>query len=192
MKIHENTHAIPSSVATCMIGALNVQWCALARRWMVAFEVTEGMDRLIPKSFLGEMGTGEGDGTRGRCSLSRDDVNDRHAEGSVVRVSKALDCRFWAQCRDRGDGRGVVGMGCQGSNCGNGVSRKEGIGRLLMTVGDDSVDLCASIFRVCERYRARAQKSRDTNDPSGGSRVLVAGILMISTVWGGILLEGTA
>ena len=54
------------------------------------------------------------------------------------------------------------------------------------------MDLCASLFRVCRRYRDQAQKSRDTNDPSGGSRVLVAGIVMISTVGEAILLEGTA
>ena len=56
----------------------------------------------------------------------------------------------------------------------------------------DCVDLCASLFRVCGRYGARAQKSRDTNDPSGGSSVLVAGIVMISTVGEAILREGTA
>ena len=46
----------------------------------------------------------------------------------------------------------------------------------------DCVDLCASLFCVCGRYGASAQKSRDTNDPSGGSHVLVAGIVMISTL----------
>ena len=56
----------------------------------------------------------------------------------------------------------------------------------------DCVDLCASLFRVCGRYGAQAQKSRDTNDPSGDSRVLVAGIVMISTVGEAILIEGTA
>ena len=55
-----------------------------------------------------------------------------------------------------------------------------------------SVDLCASLFRVCGRYGDRAQKSRDTNDPSKGYRVLVAGIAMISTVGEAILLEGTS
>ena len=52
----------------------------------------------------------------------------------------------------------------------------------------DCVDLCASLFRVCGRYRARAQKSRYTNYPRGDSRVLVAGIVMISTVGEAILL----
>ena len=47
-------------------------------------------------------------------------------------------------------------------------------------------------FCVCGRYGARSQKSRDTNDPNGDSRVLVAGIVMISTVGEAILLEGTA
>ena len=74
----------------------------------------EGMDRLIPLSFLGEMGAREGGGTRRRCLLSQDDVNDRRAEGSVVRTGEALACRFWARCRDGRDGRGIVGMGCQG------------------------------------------------------------------------------
>ena len=54
------------------------------------------------------------------------------------------------------------------------------------------MDLCASLFRVCGRYGAQSQKSRDTNDPSGGSRVLVARIVIISTVGEEILLEGTA
>ena len=42
--------------------------------------VTKVIDMLIPRSFLGDMGAGEGGGTRGRCSLSQDDVNDRRAE----------------------------------------------------------------------------------------------------------------
>ena len=42
------------------------------------------------------------------------------------------------------------------------------MGMILGTGGDDCVDMCASLFRVCGRYGARAQKSRDTNDPSGG------------------------
>ena len=54
------------------------------------------------------------------------------------------------------------------------------------------MDLCASLFCVCGRYGARDQKSRDTNYPNGGSRVLVAGIVMISTVGEAILIEGTA
>ena len=62
----------------------------------------------------------------------------------------------------------------------------------MTTGGDDCVDLCASLFRVCGRCGARAQKSRDTNDPSGGSRVLVTGIVMISTGGEEILLEGKA
>ena len=73
------------------------------------------MYRLIPQNFLVEMGAGEGGGTRGRCLLSRDDVNDRRAEGSVVRAGEALACRFWARCRDGGDGRGVVVMDRQAS-----------------------------------------------------------------------------
>ena len=36
------------------------------------------------------------------------------------------------------------------------------------------------------------KKKKDTNDPSRGSRVLVAGIVMISTVGEAILREGTA
>ena len=161
-------------------------------RWLVAFDVTEGIGSLTSQSFLGYMGAGEGGGTRGRCSLSRDDVNNRRAEGSVVRAGEALACRFWAQCRDGGDGRGVVGMGYQGRNSGNRLSSKEVMGRLMTTGGEDCVDLCASLFRVCGRYGTRAQKSRDTDDPSGGSRVLVAGIVMISTVGEAIILEGTA
>ena len=66
------------------------------------------------------------------------------------------------------------------------------MGMILGTGGDDCVDLCASLFRVCRRYGARDQKSRATNDRSGGSRVLVAGIVMISTVGGAIVREGTA
>ena len=38
----------------------------------------------------------------------------------------------------------------------------------------------------------QALKSRGTNDPSGGFHVLVAGIVMIPTVGGVILREGTA
>ena len=56
----------------------------------------------------------------------------------------------------------------------------------------DCMDLCASLCLVCGRCRAQSQKSRDTNDPSGGSRVFVAVILMISTVGEAILREGTA
>ena len=63
---------------------------------------------------------------------------------------------------------------------------------IVTTGGDNCVDLCASLFRVCGRYGARSQKSRDTNDPSGGSCVLVSGIVIISTVGEEILLEGTA
>ena len=66
------------------------------------------------------------------------------------------------------------------------VSRKEKNGKA------DCVDLCASLFRVCGHYGAHAQKSRDTNDPSGVSCLLVAGIVKISTVGEEILLEGTA
>ena len=65
--------------------------------------------------------------------------------------------------------------------------------RLIVTTGgDDCMDLCASLFRVCGRYGSWAQKSRETNDPSGGYGVLVSGIVMISTVGEAILLEGTA
>ena len=66
------------------------------------------------------------------------------------------------------------------------------MGMILGTGGDDCVDLCASLFRVCGRYGARAQKSRAKNDRSRGSRVLVTGIVMISTVGGAIVREGTA
>ena len=66
------------------------------------------------------------------------------------------------------------------------------MGMILGTGGDDCVDLCASLFCVCGRYRSRAQKSRATNDRSGGSRVLIAGIVMISTVGQAIVREGTA
>ena len=65
------------------------------------------------------------------------------------------------------------------------------MGMIFGTGVDDCVDLCASIFRVCGRYGSRAQKSRDTNDPRGRSRVLVAVIVMISTMGETILLEGT-
>ena len=83
MKIHENT------------------------RRLVTFDVTEGMDRLTPQSFLGYMGAGGGGvgrlialllalkarcGARGRCSLYRDDVNDWRAEGSGVRTGEARTC----------------------------------------------------------------------------------------------------
>ena len=56
------------------------------------------------------------------------------------------------------------------------------MGMILETGGDDCVDLYASLFRVCGRYGSQAQKSRAMNDRSGGSRVLVAGIVLISTV----------
>ena len=52
------------------------------------------------------------------------------------------------------------------------------------------MDLC--LFRLFGCYGARAQKSRDTNDRSGGSRVLVEGIVLISTVGVAIVQEGTA
>ena len=52
------------------------------------------------------------------------------------------------------------------------------------------MDLC--LFRDFGRYGARAQKSRATNDRSGGSRVLVEGIVLISTVGVEIVREGTA
>ena len=59
---------------------------------------------------------------------------------------------------------------------------------IVKTGGDDCVDLYASLFRVCGRYGARYQKSRDTNDPRGGSHGLVAVIVMIFTVGEAILL----
>ena len=40
--------------------------------------------------------------------------------------------------------------------------------------------------------RSPSPQKRDMNDPSGGSRVLVAGIVMISTVGEAILQEETA
>ena len=52
------------------------------------------------------------------------------------------------------------------------------------------VDLC--IFRYCGRYGDRSQKSRATNDRSGGSCVLVEGIVLISTVGVAIVREGTS
>ena len=48
------------------------------------------------------------------------------------------------------------------------------------------------VFRVCGRYGARAQKSRATNDRSRCSRVLVAGIVMISNEGEAIVREGTS
>ena len=66
------------------------------------------------------------------------------------------------------------------------------MGMILVTGGDDCVDLCASLFRVCGRYGARAQKPRAMNDRSRGSQVFVAGIVVISTVGEPILREGTA
>ena len=66
------------------------------------------------------------------------------------------------------------------------------MGMILGTGGDDCVDLCASLFRVCGCYGSRAQKSRATNDRSGGSQVLIAGIVIISTVGEAIVQEGTA
>ena len=50
------------------------------------------------------------------------------------------------------------------------------------------MDLC--LFRDFGRYGARAQKSRATNDRSGGSRVLFEGIVLISTVGVAIVREG--
>ena len=66
------------------------------------------------------------------------------------------------------------------------------MGMILGTGGDDYVDLCAPLFCVCGRYGAQAQKSRHMNDPSGGSQVLVARSVMISTVGEVILQKGTA
>ena len=48
------------------------------------------------------------------------------------------------------------------------------------------------IFRSFGCYGSRAQKLRDTNDRSGGSSVLVEGIVLISTVGVAIVQEGTA
>ena len=42
------------------------------------------------------------------------------------------------------------------------------------------MDLC--LFRDCGRYGDRDQKPRATNDPSRGSRVLVEGIVLISSL----------
>ena len=68
-------------------------------RWLVAFNVTEGMDRLIPKSFLGYMGVGEWGGTMGCSSTGIEvelwDVNNRRAEGSVVRAGEAWICAYF-------------------------------------------------------------------------------------------------
>ena len=70
--------------------------------------------------------------------------------------------------------------------CGNGVSREEGMVRLIVWT-------CVHHYFVFfGRYGARAQKSRYTNDTSRGSRVLVVGIIMMSTVVEAILLKGTA
>ena len=66
------------------------------------------------------------------------------------------------------------------------------MGMILGTGGDDFVDLCAFLFRVCGRYGAQAEKSRSMNDRSRGSRVLVAGIVLISTAGVAIVREGTA
>ena len=63
---------------------------------------------------------------------------------------------------------------------------------ILGTGGDDCLDMCASLLRVCGRYEARTQESRVANDHSGGSRVLVAGIVMISTMGEAIFRDGTA
>ena len=52
------------------------------------------------------------------------------------------------------------------------------------------MDLC--LIRDCGRYGARAPKPRAMNDRSGGSRVLVKGIVMISTVEVAIVREGTS
>ena len=66
------------------------------------------------------------------------------------------------------------------------------MGMTLGTGDDDCVDVCASLLRVCGRYGYRAQKSRATNDRSGGSQVFVAGIVKMSTVGEAIVREGTA
>ena len=62
-------------------------------RWLVAFDATEGMDRLIPQSFLGYMGAGKWGGTMGCSSPGVEgalwDVNDGRAEASVVRAGEA-------------------------------------------------------------------------------------------------------
>ena len=58
--------------------------------------------------------------------------------------------------------------------------------------GDDCVDLCASVLRVCGRYGARDQKSRAMNERIRGSHVLVTVTVMISTVGEVIFLKGTA
>ena len=68
-------------------------------RRLVAFDVTEGMDRLIPQSFLGYMGAGDSGGTMGCSSPGVEgalwDVNDWRAEGSVVRAGEAWICAYF-------------------------------------------------------------------------------------------------
>ena len=115
------------------------------------------MDRLIPQSFLGYMGVGEGGGTMG-CSSNG-------VEGALWDKGKMFSVSRWCEW----SARWRISCACW-----------------------QGVDLCASLFRVCERYGARAQTLRDTNDPSRGSRVLVTGIVMIPTVGEAILLEWTA
>ena len=58
------------------------------------------------------------------------------------------------------------------------------MGMILGTGGDNFVFVGAT--------EPEPKKSRDTNDPSGGSRVLVAVFLIISSVGEAILQEGTA
>ena len=48
------------------------------------------------------------------------------------------------------------------------------------------------LFRDCGLYGALSQKSRSTDDRSGGSRVLVEGVVMISTVRVALFPEGIA
>ena len=54
------------------------------------------------------------------------------------------------------------------------------------------IPLALCVFFVFGRYGARAQKSRDTNDRSGGSHVLVTGVVLISIVGVEIVLEWIA
>ena len=56
---------------------------------------------------------------------------------------------------------------------------------------EELVPRMLSQFCLFGCYGARAQKSRDTNDRSGGSRVLVEGIVMISTVGVAMVQEET-
>ena len=66
------------------------------------------------------------------------------------------------------------------------VSRKEGMGRLIVWTCEHHY------FVFVGATDPEPQKSRATNDPSGGSCVLVTGISIISSVGEAILREGTS